>query len=315
MARKIPAGGDARGELASELARVVRAETPTQRGELFGFSSGSEEEKAVHLKVLHSERAGHEKARREAIAMVPAVPPANYNMLPAIEGRIRRGDDWRNVLWGPEAVWDLFRRGVALLADDAAERENLLAAIVAEIARTVRLRDWEARRTELETLSPVLALEELLGAFRLARSPGFELFNEALRATAGEAPDAARRMARKLRRADTESLRPNAAELESAAPLLRDLVRRLRALRERPLPTPRDYSGEWEDIRATWCAIVIAKRWATLPLLCEACGKPVLLRASRRLRGGAVERSTVCSESCRQVAKDRRKKAAARVSR
>ncbi|MHB8419127.1 MAG: hypothetical protein ACYDCL_13705 [Myxococcales bacterium] len=311
MPRKIPSASDAAAELQDALARAAGAETPAARGELFGYKDGSEEQKAVRALVAHEKLAGHERGRREALDIVPAAPSADYNMLPAIEGRIRRGEDWRDYSWGREVVWDLLRRGVAHLAESAEERESILAAIVAEVASTVRWEDRQTKRGELDKLPPARLLEELLLAFGLTSAPGFSRWSEMVR---GSDP---RDALRTLRRADTAPLRPSAAHLAVAESLLRQLVRRVRALREVPAPTVRasDYEKKWEAIRAEWCSTVTRRRWVTLPLLCVDCGRPILLRAHCRLGTGADERATACSETCRLRAKSRVKQAALRASR
>jgi hypothetical protein len=99
-------------------------------------------------------------------------------------------------------------------------------------------------------------------------------------------------------------------ELEAAAPLLSELVARIRTLRSTPaLPTEDEYRAERRDIALTWNAAIYERGWKELPPLCAVCGTPVLRRGGELLPSGDYDLSTVCSDKCRSTKRQRESRA------
>lgn len=112
-----------------------------------------------------------------------------------------------------------------------------------------------------------------------------------------------------------------ARELGEADPLLRELVgetRALRALLGRPqLPTAlviEEYRSRWAAVIERWNAEIYGNEWCELAPLCRVCGVPVLRRGGEMLPEGGIELSTVCSDRCRSVGKQRDYRARQRQS-
>jgi hypothetical protein len=92
-----------------------------------------------------------------------------------------------------------------------------------------------------------------------------------------------------------EYLRRYNVELRLARDTLRGLLLRVEELRGPTLQRPNEYSALWHGIIEDWNTAVLDGPWLTLPTLCEACGRPVLLRGTGR--GPSLS----CSDGCRHV--------------
>ena len=95
-------------------------------------------------------------------------------------------------------------------------------------------------------------------------------------------------------------------EIAEAAPILGNLVDRIRRLTSLPLLPPAQYRAEWQGVIDAWNKEITENDWRSLPPLCEVCGKPVFRRKSERIASENYELSTVCSDSCRLRRKRRR---------
>jgi hypothetical protein len=102
--------------------------------------------------------------------------------------------------------------------------------------------------------------------------------------------------------------RLHVAEAGAARATLAILVKRIDQLRGPPLRRPSAYEEAWRAIVEEWNAAVRAERWATLPTLCEACGRPVLLRAA-----GKGAPSAACGDPCRHIVRARAAKLRAKL--
>jgi hypothetical protein len=149
---------------------------------------------------------------------------------------------------------------------------------------------------------------ELLARFLLA----FDLAG----ARAALGPVSAQRMtkARAGTPADGDAYgRQHASEVGQARETLRELLGRVDELRGATLVRPREYAELWRGIVEDWNHVVVEHGWSTLPTVCQACGRPVLVKGT-----GDGSPSLTCSEACRHVVRARdakqRKKRRARTT-